>query len=303
MMQLPLIYFVVGTIILAIVFYEIAKRFKKEPLSKVLIGYEQSGNKDRKQEKEKKKKNNSFEMRAKRVNWDVPKTYRQNWFILGAVGGSVGAFLVDSFIVALGGVVIGIAMPNLQLRKKEDAFEEELPLRVEQAINAIEQQITADIPIFEALKQAVPYMQSPIKEEYDKVIEKVERANIPLKKALEDIPERLGLPQLEYFHIILEVAEETEEKTPEIIRDASDMFRRQQKHTNRYNAEVAGSKKEMKMMLGLIIAMVAAFTFMLPDDLEMIDPTLQNILNVIVIGLSVWSTFSYSKKLRAKNLF
>lgn len=303
MMQLPLIYFVVGTIILAIVFYEIAKRFKKEPLSKVLIGYEQSGNKDRKQEKEKKKKNNSFEMRAKRVNWDVPKTYRQNWFILGAVVGSVGAFLVDSFIVALGGVVIGIAMPNLQLRKKEDAFEEELPLRVEQAINAIEQQITADIPIFEALKQAVPYMQSPIKEEYDKVIEKVERANIPLKKALEDIPERLGLPQLEYFHIILEVAEETEEKTPEIIRDASDMFRRQQKHTNRYNAEVAGSKKEMKMMLGLIIAMVAAFTFMLPDDLEMIDPTLQNILNVIVIGLSVWSTFSYSKKLRAKNLF
>ena len=95
-------------------------------------------------------------------------------------------------------------------------------------------------------------MQEPLKSKYEKVVEKVEKTGIPLKRALEGIPEELGLPQLEYFHIILEVAEETEEKARDIISDASDMIRRQQKQANRLKREIASSRSEMKMMFGLV---------------------------------------------------
>ena len=167
----------------------------------------------------------------------------------------------------------------------------------------MEQQLHGDIPIFHALKAAVPYMQDPIKREYEKAVEKVEKGGVPLRKAVEEIPARLGLPQLEYFHLILEVAEETEEKAIDIIRDASDVLRRQQKHANRYNQEIQDSKKEMTMMYGLVIVMVLSFVFMLPEQVPFAGSIFHRALDVFVVGGAGWILWVYRKKIQSKNLF
>jgi Flp pilus assembly protein TadB len=194
-------------------------------------------------------------------------------------------------------------VPYYQLSQKEEAYFDELPMRADQALGAVEQQIESDIPIFEALKQAVPYMQEPLKEKYEKVVEKVDKTGIPLKRALEGIPDELGLAQLEYFHIILEVAEETEEKARDIISDASDTIRKQQKQANRLKREIAASKSEMKMMFVLVCVMVGSFVFMSPSSLHFSDSLTSKILDVAVISLSGWSVWSTLKKIQTKNLF
>lgn len=297
-----LTYFIIGTFLLFLVFTEIANRLKEKPLS-ILISQREESERHISAEEKKKKINSSFSVRAQRVNWQISKGYQQGWFILGTISGSVGYAIFSNVLVLLAGITLGIMIPYILLRSKEEKFADELPLRAEQAINAIEQQMQADIPIFHAIKAAIPFMQSPLKEEYQKAINKVEQASIPLKKALEDIPHRLDINQLEYFHMIVEIAEETEEKARDIVRDASDMLRRQQKHTIRYHREVNGSKKESLYMFYLIVVMVASLHFMLPDNNPMSGGPIQMIMNVVVIGITGWTTWTYRKKLQAKNLF
>ncbi|MFF0828872.1 type II secretion system F family protein [Brevibacillus sp. NPDC003359] len=301
-MKLYMVFWIIGTILLMVVFYQISKRFKKKSLA-LLISEQENIEKDMSDEDRRKRRLNSFRMRAERVNWLIPPNYQQTWAVIGFVIGGIGGFVGNSALYILAGIAFGLFFPFFQLKKREEAFQQELPLRAEQAINAVEQQMQADIPIFHAIKAAVPYMQSPLKEEYQKAVDGVEKAGMGLQKALEDIPIRLDLPQLEYFHMIVEVAEETQEKAREIVRDCSDLLRRQQKNANRYLRETSESRKEMNMMFGLVVVMVGSFTFMLPSSGPLAVGPIQNIMDGVVLTLSAWITWTYRKKLNPRNLF
>lgn len=301
------VYFIIGGMFLIFLFVEIYKRFEKKPTS-VLIARGESDAELNKEEKKKKakakKESESFANRAHRVNWKLPKGYQQTVFIVFAVAGGIATVVVDTIMLLFAGIFLGLFYPHLQLRKREEAFDNEMPLRAEQAINAVEQQVQGDVPIFHALKNAVPYMQEPVKAEYKKAVDRIEKGSVPLERAVEGIPVRLGVPQLEYFHMILAVAQETEEKPSEIIRDASDMLRQQQKQTNRYNNEVRESKKEMKMMFGLVIVMVGSFILMLPEEqIPFAGTPLHRAMDISVIGLCGMVTWKYLKEIQAKNLF
>ncbi len=289
---------------LIFVLYEIVKRIQRKPLSVVMAQNEEdSPSVNKKEKKKRQKENESFHSRAKRVNWQVKQLYQQNIFIAATVGSSIVAFILEMPSLILAGIAAGLFFPYYQLKKKEDAFDRELPLRAEQAINAVEQQMQSDIPTFEALKKATAYMQSPIKEEYEKAIEKIERANIPIKQAVEHIPEKLNLSELEYFHMILEVAEETEEKAGDIIRDSSDTLRRRQKHRTRLIQEIASSMTEMKWMFWLVVIMVLSFRFMLDERIIPFAGTPFHLaIDLICVTISGWVTWSYMKKLKPRNI-
>ena len=292
------LFFLVGGIVAAYVFYEIYQRSRKVPLAILVARLERES-----PVVDVTKKANSFSKRAERVGWDVGRNYLEVWFLAGSILGGVASFMMKNWIPLALAIPAGMFWPYYKLGQKEELYFDELPMRADQALGAVEQQIESDIPIFEALKQAVPYMQEPLRSKYEKVVEKVEKTGIPLKRALEGIPEELGLSQLEYFHIILEVAEETEEKARDIISDASDTIRRQQKQSNRLKREVASSKSEMKMMFGLVCVMVGSFIFMMPSNLPFKDSPVSKILDVVTIAVSGWSTWSSLKKIQAKNLF
>ncbi|WP_018213681.1 type II secretion system F family protein [Desulfitobacterium hafniense] len=292
------IFFILGGMTLAYVFYEIFKRTRKVPLAILVARQENAPLKV-----DVTKKENSFNKRAERVGWAVGRNYLEFMLMLGVVIGGVAAFYFKTWVPLVVGIAAGMFYPYYKLSQKEELYFDELPTRADQALGAVEQQIDSDIPIFDALKQAVPYMQQPLRQKYEKVTEKVEKTGMPLKRALEGIPEELGLAQLEYFHIILEVAEETEEKAREIISDASDTIRRQQKQANRLKREIAMSKSEMKMMFVLVLVMVASFSFMLPDTVPIKGTIIQKGLNIAVIGISGWTTWATLKKIQAKNLF
>jgi Flp pilus assembly protein TadB len=292
------LFYLLGAVITAYVFTEIYKRSRKIPLA-ILIARQENAP----PVVDITKKENSFTKRAERVGWNVGRNYLEVMLLAGVILGGIVAFFLKTWVPLVIFVPVGMFIPYYQLSQKEEAYFDELPMRADQALGAVEQQIESDIPIFEALKQAVPYMQEPLKEKYEKVVEKVDKTGIPLKRALEGIPEELGLAQLEYFHIILEVAEETEEKARDIISDASDTIRKQQKQANRLKREIAASKSEMKMMFVLVCVMVGSFVFMSPSSLHFSDSLTSKILDVAVISLSGWSVWSTLKKIQTKNLF
>jgi Flp pilus assembly protein TadB len=295
----PELFYIGGAIVAAYVFYEIYKRTKRVPLAISISQQERNTN----HTEVKKKKQDSFAVRAERAGWKVGRNYLERWLIIGLVLGGLLGFYMESWLLFAGFVLLGLVYPHYQLRQKEEEYYDELPLKADQALGAVEQQIDSDIPIFEALKQAVPYMQEPLKSKYEKVVEKVEKTGIPLNKALDGIPEELDLSQLEYFHIILEVAQETEEKAKEIISDASETIRRQQKQATRLKREVAMSKTEMKMMFGLVCVMVGSFALMLPDALPFKGTALNKGMDIGSIVLSGWVVWSSLKKIQSKNLF
>lgn len=295
-------YFIVGAIFLSYVLFEIYRRVKRKPLSFVISEQENAISYESNEKKVKNKKLGFYE-RAHRVNFNVKRGYQQTVFMVFTVIGGVVGFILSQPIFIIAGIGIGLFYPYYKLNKMEEEYQNELPLRAEQAINAVEQQLHGDIPIFDALKNAVPYMQEPLRTEYGKAVESVEKTSLSMKKALEDIPHKLQLPQLEYFHMILEVAEQTEEKATEIIRDASDVLRRQQKHMNRYNQETIDSKKEMTFMFYLLVSMVVSFIFLLPDSMPFANSPLHRALDVFAIGGSAIITWIYRKKIQAKNLF
>ena len=299
-MNNPIIYYVLGFFVLAYIFVEIAKRIKKVPVA-ILISRQE--NKQIEVVEKKKVKQVSFAKRAERVSWITGRNYLQYWFVAGTAIGGISGYVFDNIIFLIAGVVVGLFYPYYQLWQKEEMYENELPLVAEQAINAVEQQLTSDVPIFDALKAAIPYMSEPLKSKYEKACEKVEKTGMSLSKAIEKIPEEVGLPQLEYFHIILEVAEETEEKSRDIISDASETLRRQQKQATRLQREVATSKSEMKMMFMLVCVMVVSFIFMLPESIPFTGSTLHRFLDVFSISVSAWVTWTYLKKIHARNIF
>ena len=283
---------------MAYVFHEIYKCTRKVPLAILIARQENSP-----PVVDITKKKDSFGKRAERVGWDVGQNYLEVSLLVGVILGGIASFVLKTWMPLAIFAPLGMAFPYYKLSQKEEVYFDELPMRADQALGAVEQQIDSDIPIFEALKQAVPYMQEPLKSKYEKVVEKVEKTGIPLKRALEGIPEELGLAQLEYFHIILEVAEETEEKARDIISDASDMIRRQQKQANRLKREIASSRSEMKMMFGLVCVMVGSYIYMSPSSVKFTSTLASKVLDVAVIGLSGWSVWSTLKKIQTKNLF
>lgn len=291
-------FYLLGFIIMAYVFFEIYKRTRRVPLAIFISQQERAA-----ATVNTKVKKDKFSDRAERTGWKVSQNYLERWLVIGLILGGITAFYFQSWLLFIGFTAFGLFYPHYQLRQKEEAYYDELPLRADQALGAVEQQIDSDIPIFDALKQAVPYMQEPLRSKYEKVVEKVGQTGIPLKRALEGIPEELDLPQLEYFHIILEVAEETEEKAKEIISDASETIRRQQKQATRLKREVATSKSEMKMMFMLVCVMVGSFAFMLPDSIPFKGTVLNKAMDIGSIALSGWIVWYSLKNIQAKNLF
>ncbi|WP_051302496.1 type II secretion system F family protein [Salibacterium aidingense] len=292
----PIFYFIAGGLLLGFVIQEIFRRIKRKPLSTVIIEHEK---KDGIPTQKKARGLQSFKNRAERVNWNVKATYQQSVFIGATIASAVAALIFDFLLLILAGVVLGLFLPYYQLKKKEDAYMMELPLRAEQAVNAVEQQMQSDIPTFEALKKATAYMQSPIREEYVKAVEKIERANMPIKKAVEPIPDKLQLPQLEYFHMILEVAEDTEEKAADIIRDASDTLRRKEKQRGRLLQEIKDSLTEMKWMYVLVVVMVLSLRVLLDGQyLPFIGTPLHLVLDIVFVALASIVTWKFMQKLR-----
>lgn len=294
------LYFVAGGIFLSYLLLLVYERIKKRKSASVLwLEYDRSNKNKKKEQVEK----SSFYERAHHVNWNVSKTYQQNVLIFVTVIGAIVAYTLKMPMILLGSLVLGLYVPFHQLHKREDEFSNELPLRAEQAINAVEQQMQNDIPTFEALKKAVPHMQSPLRELYQEAVDRIERTNVSMEKALEDIPKKLQMKQLEYFHLILKVAEETEDKAAEIIRDCSDTLRRRQQHRIRYINEVSSSITEMKLFLLLIIVMVIAYQLLLdPTVVPLAGTIYHHALNVLVIGFQIWVTWIYAKKLKPRNI-
>lgn len=294
------LYFLLGGIFLTFLFYLIYQRIRQRKSAfATWLEYDVTNKRKKKEQSEK----SSFYERAHYVNWKVGRSYQQNVFILFTILGAVCAYVFHMPLMLLAGMVLGLYYPFYQLHKREDEFSNELPLRAEQAINAVEQQMQNDIPTFEALKKAVPHMQSPLRELYQEAVDRIERTNVSMEKALEHIPKKLQMKQLEYFHLILKVAEETEDKAAEIIRDCSDTLRRRQKHRIRYMNEVSSSITEMRLFLLLIIVMVIAYQLLLdPTVVPLAGTIFHHILNVLVIGVQIWVTWIYTKKLKARNV-
>lgn len=290
-----IIFYILAFISLAIVIREVYKRTRKVPLVKVMARQEALP-----QEQEIKE---TFEQRAARIGWEVDKGYRSKCMVIAIVAGSVMAFVMQTWLPIPILIAAGFMIPRYRLSQREEAYYDELPLKAEQALGTVEQQIDSDIPIFDALKQAIPYMQEPLKSKYAKVVEKVEKTGIPLQQALEGIPAELNLPQLEYFHIILEVAQETEEKAREIISDASETIRRQQRQAVRFKQEVSASRTETKLMFGLVCVMVGSLFLMLPDTLPLKGTPFNIALDVGAITLSGWITWMSLRSIQAKNIF
>lgn len=309
-MMTSIVYFLLGTIFLIYIIREIVVRIKRKPLSVVMTQQEEGRTSaDKKKKKKEEKEHQSFQQRAKRVNWDISPNYQQNSLIIALIISSILAFVFEEMIIIVLGIAIGLFYPFYELRKKEDKYDSELPLRAEQAINAVEQQMQSDIPTFEALKKAVPYMQEPLKSKYEKAIERVERANMPIKKAVADISKKLNLSELEYFHMILEVAEETEERAVEIIRDSSDTIRRRQKQRTRLLEAISSSVAEMKLMLGLVVMMILSYRLLLKfmpgnvtDMIPLIGTPVHFIMDVLCIGFAAWITWVYMNKLKPRKI-
>lgn len=233
------------------------------------------------------KKSIPLATRIERAGLDIET---RTFYIASAVCGLVVMLCLmlaglSMLVALLGGFAAAFGLPRWVLsylmKRRQKAFTEEFA----NTIDVIVRGVKSGLPVNDCLKLIAAESPEPIRTEFQGIVEG-QRVGVTLEQGLEKIYERMPLPEVNFFQIVLSIQQKTGGNLSEALSNLSKVLRERKK----MRAKIQAMSQEAKASAGIIGSLPPGVMLMIyftsPDYMDVLFTTTAG--NIIIVGGLMW---------------
>lgn len=238
--------------------------------------------------KARKSKNPSLMTRVRQAGLGWSKqTYYLVCFLTGV--GCFGAALVvlgfglvpaAGFAVS-GGILLPHFFVNFTRKRRHRKFTNEFP----NAVDVIVRGVKAGLPLIDCLRVIAAEAQEPVRSEFREIVED-QTLGMPLSEAVNRLPERIPLPEANFFAIVIAIQSRSGGSLSEALGNLSKVLRDRKKMGAKIRAMSAEAKASAGIIGALPVIVTALIYLTSPDYIELLFTTTQG--NIVLACSALW---------------
>ncbi len=218
--------------------------------------------------------------------------WSKNTYYLSCVVAAVGVALASLIAIRLPllpaagfGIAGGLLLPhffvNWKRKRRLHRFSYEFP----NAVDVIVRGVKAGLPLVDCLKVISTEAQEPVAGEFREIVED-QTLGMPLQEAVARLPERIPLPEANFFAIVVVIQARTGGSLSEALSNLSKVLRDRKKMSGKIRAMSAEAKSSAGIIgsLPIIVAVLVYFTS--PDYIALLFTTQMG--NIVLAGSGLW---------------
>jgi tight adherence protein B len=189
---------------------------------------------------------------------------RRTYYLVCGVSGIAACFLVLSMgfgpLPALGfGISAGLMFPHWYVNFLRNRCFRRFAAEFPNAVDVIVRGIKTGLPLVDCLKIVAAETQDPVKGQFKTLLED-QAMGLPLDEAAQRLPERMPLPETNFFAIVIAIQSRTGGSLSEALANLSDVLRDRQKMKAKVRA-MSGEAKSSAYIIGGLPIIVAGLLY------------------------------------------
>lgn len=243
--------------------------------------------KDLEAKQKEQKKRIPLRTRIERAGLDIePRVF----YIASAITGLVALLLLfvtgmSPLVSVLGGFAAAFGLPRWFLsylvKRRQKAFTEEFA----NSIDVIVRGVKSGLPVNDCLKLIAAEAPEPVRTEFQGLVE-AQRVGVTLEQGLEKIYERMPLPEVNFFMIVLSIQQKTGGNLSEALGNLSKVLRERKKMRGKIQAMSQEAKASAAIIGSLPPAVMLLIYFSSRDYMTVLFTTTAG--HIIIVGSLLW---------------
>jgi tight adherence protein B len=182
-----------------------------------------------------------------------------------------------------GGVLLPHFFVNFKRKRRLNRFSNEFP----NAVDVIVRGVKAGLPLVDCLKVIARESVEPVRSEFQEVVED-QTLGMPLPDAVGRLPERIPLPEANFFAIVVAIQSRTGGSLSEALSNLSKVLRDRKKMSAKIRAMSAEAKSSAGIIGSLPIVVGVLVFFTSPEYIKLLFTTT---VGNIVMGIAAFWMF------------
>jgi tight adherence protein B len=245
--------------------------------------------KDLEEKQKEQKKRIPLRTRIERAGLDIEVRV---FYMASAVAGLLAMLMLfvtgmSPLVSVLGGFAAAFGLPrwflSFLVKRRQKAFTEEFA----NSIDVIVRGVKSGLPVNDCLKLIASEAPEPVRTEFQGLVE-AQRVGVTLEQGLEKIYERMPLPEVNFFMIVLSIQQKTGGNLSEALGNLAKVLRERKK----MRAKIQAMSQEAKASAGIIGSLPPAVMLLIyfssPDYMTVLFTTTAG--NMIIAGSLMWMT-------------
>lgn len=258
----------------------------------------------RKREKTDDRKPNMLERyvtEAHDAGWRIRKYELLGYVVAGAAAGVGFGMFVDNEYVSVLGLSGGYILPAYLLYTVKKKRQAAISYQFESAINSMASSFGVYGNVVDAIRSAVQVMESPIKDEFVRVLQETD-SGVPLKKALQNMEQRVGRRELVMFNRVMTVAESSGGGAGEVLQKCARIIAENRLLRLDLEAEVAQAKQDTRVMFMLTVGAVVFFRLTNSELFTFYSTPAGKFVMLALLALGAFVTYKANKSADLQDL-
>jgi tight adherence protein B len=190
-------------------------------------------------------------------------------------------------VVALLGVVTGLAAPALLLRLAQSRYRNQFLDRFPDALDLIGRAVKAGLPVLDATEVAAREIPAPVGSELQRTIEEI-RIGVDVDEAMQHTADRIRVPDFRFFVVALKLQRRTGGALAETLANLSHVIRCRKEIRLKARA-LSSESKSSTVVLALLPFVVGGVMFLINPDLAsvlLVDPRGRFMTGLVFLSLA-----------------
>ena len=253
-------------------------------------------------QKTKKKKAKSIESRIMQADWSMkPQTFMIISAVLAVVFGAI-PFILGMPPLACAGLsfVMGFGLPRFILNAAIGRRQKKFTSHFADAMDIIVRGVRTGLPLGDCLKIIAHESPDPLGTEFRRVVEG-ESLGIPIEVCLEQLYERMPIPEVNFFSTVLNIQKTTGGNLGEALANLSSVLRGRKLLREKIKSLSAEAKMSSIIIGSLPIIVMILVTLASPDYMDELYTTPTGHRNLMIgAGMMVMGTLMMRKMINFK---
>lgn len=235
------------------------------------------------------------------VGWNVRPHEVVGLAVLGmSIGVGFGLFMGNE-ILAIGGLSLGFLLPQYVLASMTEKRRGVISMQLESAMSTISSAFDVHGNVIDTLQASVPLIESPVKDEFQRVIQEVE-SGVPLEDALLAMEKRIGKKEIVMFNRVTVIAENAGGKAGNVLQKCARIVAENRLLKSELEAEMTQAKQDTKIMFILTLVSLVFFRVTNSELFDFYKKSQGKILMLVLLGLGMFIVYLAGKAARPKEL-
>jgi len=208
-------------------------------------------------------------LRQAQLSWSK-NTYYVICVVFAVIATGLVLFAGLGTVPAIGiGITAGLWLPNFYVNFKRRRHFKRFTANLADAVDIIVRGVKVGLPLAECFKIVAREAQSPIKEEFQQIVED-QVVGVPLPEATERLTQRVPVVEARFLSIVISVQSRSGGSLAETLGNLSKVLRDRQKMFDKIKALSSESKASAYIIASLPLFVVGALTVVSPDYISLL---------------------------------